>query len=112
VQPPAPLPAPKGSPAWPFAVGGPTTGSERRDPAAEPTGSKIVNVPPVSGFSPEAIGSSQRFSVTGCDARASGIPPGPISCPVVVGGTKRRSLVNGQVVGAAVALAGAGVIGG
>src|SRR6185437_10075578 len=41
----------------------------------------MVNVPPVSGFSPEAMGSSQRFSVTGCDARASGMPPGPTGQP-------------------------------
>src|ERR1700758_2319841 len=41
----------------------------------------MVNVPPVSGFIPDAIGSSQRFSVMGWDARASGMPPGPTGQP-------------------------------
>src|SRR5438876_5593234 len=41
----------------------------------------MVNVPPVSGFIPDGIGDSQRFKVTGCVARASGIPPGPTGQP-------------------------------
>src|SRR4051794_14223023 len=41
----------------------------------------MVNVPPVSGFIPDAIGASQRLSVTGWLGRASGMPPAPVGVP-------------------------------
>src|SRR3954471_17899418 len=41
----------------------------------------MVNVPPVSGFIPDAIGASQRFIFTGWVGRASGMPPGPSGQP-------------------------------
>src|SRR5690349_23777924 len=41
-----------------------------------------MNSPPVSGWRPEAIGSSQRGSVTGLSGRGSGRPPGPVGPPL------------------------------
>src|SRR3954454_16804952 len=41
----------------------------------------MVNVPPLSGSMPDAIGASQRLSVTGCVGRASGMPPAPVGQP-------------------------------
>jgi len=40
-----------------------------------------VNVPPVSGLSPDLMGSSQRGRVTRPVGLASGRPPGPVSSP-------------------------------
>ena len=50
---------------------------------------KTVNVPPVSGWSPDAMGSSQRGRVTRLSGLASGRPPGPRSSPLapVLSGT-------------------------